>query len=414
MENIIKRQSIIKEKIVNKLLLHKDILFILLISILGFVSRLTLFKATSGDFNIFLHPWYVTIKHYGFNVLSHQVGNYGILYQFIILLMTYIPIRDLYAYKMVSIIFDYILAVAAALLACEFSTSKNKASTFLLCYSSVLLLPTLILNSAWWAQCDSIYSTFLCISLLFLFRERYALSFIFYGLAFAFKLQAVFLLPFFVLLYFIKKRIFISHYFLALLAFWITGLPGYLYGRNLFSLFWIYWKGQITIQNTVHKEYFNLSCIFGNPNLIYSKWLADFLLVLMVSILLIGFFVFINEQIFNNFQLFLLAIWTFYTCMMFMPYLQQRYGYVLDILLIVISFIRKEYIMITIPELILSFVSYMPALFIPKLFINNNNIPFMITLSCIALLLYSAFTYLIFCKKESLGSSLKEVNEIKE
>lgn len=400
MRNVIEVQSALKERIVSYLLANRKIIFFILISIIGLIERLALFKATSGDFNIFLHPWYIKINHYGLNTLSHQVGNYGILYQSIILLMTKVPIRDLYAYKIVSIIFDYILAIAAALLAKKFS-SNNKTDIFLLCYSIILLLPTIVLNSAWWAQCDSIYASFLILSLLSLFNDKYSLSFIFYGLAFAFKLQAIFLFPFLLLIYFVKKRVFISHYLLALFAFWLTGLPGYLFGRSLLSLFWIYWKGQITIQNTIHKEYFNLSCIFGNPNLIYSNWLSKFLLMLMLGVLLLGFFFFLNNKnSSSNSKLLLLATWSFYTCMMFMPYLQQRYGYVLDVLLIVIACVWKKYLVIAVPELILSFISYMPALFIPQLFINNSNIPMLIIFSYIALLIYGLFTYLVFTQNK--------------
>lgn len=400
MKSIVKVQSVLKGKIVNYLLTNRKVIFFGLISIIGLIERVVLFKATSGDFNIFLHPWYIKIDHYGLKALSHQVGNYGILYQSIILLMTKIPIRDLYAYKIVSVVFDYVLAIAAALLAKNFSPN-NKTNSFLLCYSVVLLLPTIVLNSAWWAQCDSIYASFLILSLVYLFNDKYSLSFAFYGLAFAFKLQAIFLLPFLLLIYFVKKRVFISHYLLALFVFWLTGLPGYLFGRSWLSLFDIYWKGQITIQNTIHKEYFNLSCIFGNPNLVYSSWLSKFLLMLMLGVLVLGFFFslnFNNENNLSNSRLLLLATWSFYTCMMFMPYLQQRYGYVLDVLLIVIACVWEKYLVIAIPELILSFISYMPALFIPQLF--NNNIPLLMAFSYVALLIYSIFTYFIFARNK--------------
>ena len=397
MKGQIKLQRKLKNTIVDTLMDKRKIIFFVLISIIGLFARLSLFKATSGDFRLFLHPWYVEISQNGVHFLSHQVGNYGILYQFIILLMTYLPIRDLYAYKLVSVAFDYLLAISAALLSRRFSTN-NKTEVFLICYSAVLLLPTIILNSAWWAQGDSIYASFLCLSLLFIFEDRYTLGFVFYGLAFAFKLQAIFLFPFLLLIYFIKKDVFISHYLIAFIAFWLTGLPGYIFGRSWFSLIWIYWKGQITIQNTIHKEYFNLSCIFGNPNIVYSSWLERFLLMIMVGVLVVGFFVFLNNGKFDNARLLLLATWSFYTCMMFMPYLQQRYGYVLDVLLIVISCVWTKYLVVTVPELILSFVSYMPALFIPKLFIHNNNIPLLISFSCIALLLYGLFSYYVFAQ----------------
>lgn len=125
----------------------------------------------------------------------------------------------------------------------------------------------------------------------------------------------------------------------------------------------------------------------------------------MISILMTGFFSFIELKNINNVGLFMIATWSLYTCMIFMPYLQERYGYVLDIFLIISIFVCKKIIVIVIPELILSFVSYMPALFIPKLF---ENMPFLISLSCISLLIYSAFTYLAFSKLRYEDNSIQK------
>lgn len=221
----------IKEKLIVRILKNKNIIFFVAISILGLLGRIALIRATSGDFRLFLHPWYLTIKQGGIASLSHQIGNYGIPYQFIILILTLLPIKDLYAYKLFSIIFDYLLAICVALLACRLSKSERKENIFLICYSVVLMLPTVILNSSWWAQCDSIYTTFIILSFLSLFYEKNVLSFIFFGIALAFKLQAIFLLPFYLFLYLERKRILVSYYLIILFSFWACSIPGFLYRR---------------------------------------------------------------------------------------------------------------------------------------------------------------------------------------
>ena len=72
-----------------------------------------------GDFNADLLPWFVEIKaDGGIRALEHQVGNYNIPYQILIALLTYLPFKELYLYKGLSIIFDYLIAAGCGILVC--------------------------------------------------------------------------------------------------------------------------------------------------------------------------------------------------------------------------------------------------------------------------------------------------------
>lgn len=64
----------------------------------------------------------------------------------------------------------------------------------------------MILNLSVWGQCDSIYVTFVIWTIYFLYKEKYRKAFIFLGIAFAFKLQAVFIMPIVFYMYFTKKN----------------------------------------------------------------------------------------------------------------------------------------------------------------------------------------------------------------
>lgn len=71
---------------------------------------------------------------------------------------------------------------------------------------AVLFLPTVVMNGAMWAQCDMMYVTFLLLCTLFFYKEKYVISFIWLGVAFSLKLQAVFLCPALLILYVVRKK----------------------------------------------------------------------------------------------------------------------------------------------------------------------------------------------------------------
>lgn len=130
--------------------IKKNILLFLLVA----VTILAVFVRICGgidyksdDFNSFLYPWWRIIKQSDFTGLATQVGNYNIPYQVIIYLMTLLPFSALQSYKIVSIIFDFVLAFSSAALVYSFvkSNAKLKAA---ITYSAVLLSTTVIFNSS--------------------------------------------------------------------------------------------------------------------------------------------------------------------------------------------------------------------------------------------------------------------------
>ena len=182
------------------------IISLLVVTILGGLIRLSLRRYVSGDAGADLLNWYAEIQSGGgLKSLGHQVGNYNMLYQFLIAIMTYIPIQPLYAYKVLSCVFDYLLAGAVGYLVYKL-VEEDKRWKGLLAYGMVILSPIVFLNSAVWAQCDSIYVFWIILSLIFLLQEKYIPTFLCYGIAIAFKLQAVFFLPVLLFLYFAERK----------------------------------------------------------------------------------------------------------------------------------------------------------------------------------------------------------------
>lgn len=91
---------------------RKFLFYYFFISLIALVIRYTARDFISDDMQRFLIPWFQIIKSGGgLSALSNQVGDYGLLYQTIIALMTYVEMNPVYLYKLLSVIFDFCLLI---------------------------------------------------------------------------------------------------------------------------------------------------------------------------------------------------------------------------------------------------------------------------------------------------------------
>lgn len=350
------------------------------ITVLSLVIRWSFRDMVSEDAKVFLLPWYNNLKDLGFDGLASQVGDYNILYQFIIIIFTKLPINPLYCYKIFSVIFDYILAVTVGYLVSQISNKHSKL-TFWAGYSITLLCPTLFLNSSCWAQCDVIFTTFIVLALLMLSKEKYTAMFIFYGLAFSFKLQAVFLLPFFLLLYFMTKKFTILNFLIIPAVMLTSSLPGIIHGRSIIDVFLIYMNQTNTYQ-VLQANYPSFWCLIGNSSIaendifLMLKSVATFL---TVAILLAQFVYLIYNKIHINLRnLIYIAFLSCYTCVFFLPTMHERYSFPYEILGIIILFYNRKTIVSWFGLIILACCTYGNFLF--GLNVNINYVPSLLNL----------------------------------
>lgn len=117
----------IERKIVEFVERNVNILFMLAITGLAIVVRYAGRDFVSGDMTWFLLGWFQKIAdNGGIHSLKDQVGDYNILYQTIVALFTYIGDKSIYYYKILSIFFDFCMAISAAIFACELSKKEKK------------------------------------------------------------------------------------------------------------------------------------------------------------------------------------------------------------------------------------------------------------------------------------------------
>ena len=196
---------------------------------LAFFFRSMMLSYVSSDYEIFLSQWVTSLRdNGGFAAIRLPIGNYNAPYLYFLAAISYLPIPDLYLIKLFSILFDVALAWGGARLTAHFSEADSLRP--LVCFCALLLLPTVMLNGAYWGQCDALYGALVLHALASALERRGALSLTLLGVAFSFKLQTVFILPLWAALW-MAGRIRFRHLFLFPAAYAVTCVPALLLGK---------------------------------------------------------------------------------------------------------------------------------------------------------------------------------------
>jgi Gpi18-like mannosyltransferase len=143
----------------------------------------------------FLLLWYDKLAAGGFAALREPFSDYTPPYLYLLFFVTktagFLP--KIVGIKLLSILFDFLNTFwIYKILRIKFP----KGAAPWIGASVFLVLPTVILNSAYWGQCDSIYAFFLLACIFFLMKEQSLLAMTALGISFAIKAQAFFFAPF--------------------------------------------------------------------------------------------------------------------------------------------------------------------------------------------------------------------------
>lgn len=193
------------------------------------------------DYQNFLSHWVEHFRQGGLAALKDPVGNYNVPYLYMLALLPALPFSDLYGIKLFSIFFDALLAWGGLRLV-KCLTPDKKAP--LLAFSALLLLPTVVLNGACWGQCDSVWAALCVLALAAALEDKPWRSLTLLGLAFAFKLQAIFILPLWLPLW-LRGRVRFKHLFAFPAAFGLSMVPALLAGKPVKDILSVY-IGQTT------------------------------------------------------------------------------------------------------------------------------------------------------------------------
>ncbi len=201
--------------------------------------RIYFFNEASGDYNSFLSVWISEMRALpGTAPITTPIGDYNMPYLYFLFGISRTKLYDLYLIKLLSVIFDFILAAGIAALTNHFLKSD---AVCLVAFSLSLFVPTVFLNSAFWGQCDAIYAALLIWALYFALKDKPRASIVFFALSFSFKIQAIFMLPIIIFLV-LRNKINLKHLIYFPLTFVLTLLPAILCGRSIYDSFSIYFE----------------------------------------------------------------------------------------------------------------------------------------------------------------------------
>lgn len=314
---------------------------IIKISIFALLIRSTLLIFESGDYTMFLSKWCEYLKsNGGFKAIVSIEADYNAVYLYFLAFFTYLPIKYLYSIKILSIIFDFVMALGAYLITYEFYKDDENVKVYqTLSFAAVLFMPTVILNSSFWAQCDSIYAAFVVFSLYFMLKKKYNTSFILYAVAITFKLQAIFLLPVYGLLYLKNKEFSIFKFLWIPIVNFLLYIPAIILGKPISSVFDAYFT---QVNNYDYKT------VFGYPN-IYNFFPLDAVYLIkpgiiftMCFLVVVALIVLYTRKKINNEDIIELSIGIIFLVTYFLPKMHERYAFVAEVLVVIYFIISKK------------------------------------------------------------------------
>jgi Gpi18-like mannosyltransferase len=325
----------------------------------GVAVRLVALPHVTQDYTLFLDPWLQHFRaHGGFAGLKDDVANYNVPYLYLLAALTYLPGNPLAAVKLVSCLFDALLAYYVyRIVALRHPTPWVPR----MAAAALFLLPTVFLNSSAWGQCDAVYAAPAVAGIYYLVVRQPWLGCFLLGVAFAVKLQTVFVFP--LLLVLAVTRHLPWRTLLAVPAAYLgLAVPAALLGHNLRDLVMVYvdqagesgallsWNAP-TVYPLLHVD-------SGAATLAQvGKIVAIALALLMVTLVLRA------KRPLDPARILVIALLSVLTTVFFLPGMHERYFYLADVLSLVAVFWVPRLWPVPLLMQVASGAAYMPFLF---------------------------------------------------
>ncbi|MFU0831891.1 MAG: DUF2029 domain-containing protein [Oscillospiraceae bacterium] len=334
----------------------ENILFMVAVTILAMALRLKFFSHISSDYRQFLSGWFDIIRQNGgFAAVGINFGDYTPAYYYLLALVSYLPFSGLYLIKALSCVWD----IAAAYFVFRMVDLKYGEFWGEIAYAITLFLPTVVLNSAVWAQCDSIYTAALLACVYYLIAGRQYRAVTAFSIAFALKLQAVFLAPFLMLLL-LKREIKVRCLLIPPFVYVVSVLPAALLGRDFGELMTVYIR-QAQEYNQLTMNLPNLFAWFPS----HASESVSTSAVLAAGAIVLFTFAYLCSQRFPMTDEMMISLALFYTMLLpyILPFMHERYWYPADILSVVFAFYFPEKFYVPVITVLSSLYAYSRFLF---------------------------------------------------
>jgi Gpi18-like mannosyltransferase len=326
--------------------------FWLVLIIIGLIAKIALFPVETGDYIHFFKPWIQFINTHGYaSSLKYNFYNYPPGYIYILIGIAKTGLNPLFFIKIISVAFEFLAAFFIGKIA--FLKYKDNLVIWI-SLAIIPLLPTVLLNSSYLSQCDSMYASFVFGSVYFLLKNKYLYSVLFLAFAFVFKVQSVFILPlFFVVM--LKGKI-QWYYFLIIPVFFLLSLiPAASFGRPFTELLSTYYS-QANQYRFLTNQFPNLYIWIDNQYYEIVKLLG--IIVTCCITIITGIILSKKKYRFNSDMWIQLALISAIVIPFILPGMHERYMYIGDILSVLYFILFRKNIFVPIGIVSVSLYSY--------------------------------------------------------
>jgi Gpi18-like mannosyltransferase len=249
--------------------------------------RITLWRYfVNSDLLTAFLPWQTYLLEHGrWHALQHPFSMYFPAYFDLTAMTSYLDghINRVSQIKLVSFAFDIVTAVVAYYfvghLTRRSTPDGRRSAAQLVAPFCILAGPTVLVNGAAWGQSDIVYTCFLLLSTFSVITGSGAFAALFFGVAFAFKLQAVFLVPFIAAMV-LQKRIRWWHLLFVPIG-WLAALvPPMLNGAKAWEF--------LSLTSSQGETFPTLAINVGNPWIIADRIHLNVHFGTLVGIVLTG------------------------------------------------------------------------------------------------------------------------------
>ena len=334
-----------------------DLCYLAALTLIGLGIRVILRVVITDDWLMYWDPWISDLKEMGFSYLATDRYDYTPTFVYILWAISRLPINPMTAYKGLHCVLDFVAAGILGKMIWEVTGSKRKG---ILSYGLFLIVPTIWANSALWAQCDIIFMTFLLLCFYYLFEDRPFKAMFFYGMAFVFKLQSLFIFPFLVILW-VNKKVDLKHFLWIPALYFLSIVPAWIAGRPLMDLINIYMAQGAQDVWSLSIKWPNIYQIIGNQFFLLEYASAGTWLILGILMVILYAMAQKRYRITNEFIVQMALFFAILTPW-FLPHMHERYGCVADILAIIYAMMNTKKFYFPLVQILVSFNSYMAYL----------------------------------------------------
>lgn len=340
-----------------------DFLFALVVIIIAIIARVTLEPILSPDYVGFLAEWMDEIRRVGWiKSWGQKISNYAPSYMYLMSFVSLLTKDTLLGLKWLSYSFDFAAAFIGFFIVLNETKSVKRA---LIGMTMFLFAPAVLIDSGVYCQCDIIYSTFILLGLYFLCKDRSRACMICMGVSLAFKLQMVFILPFLVIMWLKKRTVKLVDFLWIPAVYVVSIIPAAISGRNFFDLLGFYfWQADYYPWGTLN--YPNIYIFFDETMdmMHYTDIVSSVgMFVCLIALGVMAYYLYLKNVDLDSELIFSIATVSVFVMVYLLPHMHERYGFLIDLLTIIVACINPKKIWIPCVAAIISILALMKYIY---------------------------------------------------